>query len=140
LPAHPLLVGLDLGKRRARRHNERYIALRQVDVGAVEMIGEIGAARAALHPARSEHEVINQKLALAAEQAGERLASARAVEAVDFFNLDPGQLAALRAESVALPGEFLFLGEQRLARREPFVLGNDFVLHAGAPYILAGVI
>ena len=40
---------------------------------AVEMIGEVGAARAAFAPIRAEHEVIDDQLAPPIEEIAERL-------------------------------------------------------------------
>jgi hypothetical protein len=61
----------------------------------------------------------------------------RRVEDVGFFDPDPWQLAALGAEPVALPGQFLFPGEQRLARLQPFVARNDPVrLHDERSFFL----
>ena len=72
--------------------------------GAVEMIGEERAARAAFLPAGTEHEVIDEQLAAAAEQVGERLLAAGPVEHVALVDLNPGQFAALPAELVAARG------------------------------------
>ena len=47
--------------------------MRKVDGGAVEMVSQKGATRATGVPAWSEHEVIDDELAAAAEQIGERL-------------------------------------------------------------------
>ena len=47
-------------------------AERAMDDGAVEMIGEERAARAALLPIRAKHEVIDDQLAFAAKQLGQR--------------------------------------------------------------------
>jgi hypothetical protein len=88
---------------------------------AVEMIGKIRAARAALHPIGSEHEVIDDELARATEQIGQKLAALPRLERVGLLNFDPGQLASRGAERVARFGDFLFAGKQRLARGEPFV-------------------
>ena len=66
-PAHAPLEGLDLGKRRAGDCHERHVALGEVDEGAVEMIGKIGAALAAFLPVRPQHEVVDDELAPAVE-------------------------------------------------------------------------
>ena len=96
------------------------------------MIGEIRAARAAFLPARAKHEMVHDELALPIEELGERLLAARRVENVRLVHLDPRQLATLGAQLVACPGEFLLLGEKRLALSGPFALGDDLVLHTCA--------
>src|SRR6188768_3820322 len=101
--------------------------------GAVEMIGEERAARAALHPAGAEHEMIDHQLAPAAEQVCERFFSVWAVKDVLFLYRRPGQLTARGAQGVARLGEFLFLREQGFACFEPFVLRYDLVLHILPP-------
>jgi len=73
------------------------IALGEMDDRAVEMIGEIRAAWAAGFPARTEHEVIDDQLALAAEQIAERLFAVRGAEHIIFFDFLPRQFAALFA-------------------------------------------
>ena len=81
-PAHAPLEGFDLRERRAGDHDECHVALRQVDNGAVEMVGEIRAAGAAFLPARAKHEMVDDELALAIEELGERLLAVRRVENV----------------------------------------------------------
>ncbi|MGA9006212.1 MAG: hypothetical protein WB495_04800, partial [Xanthobacteraceae bacterium] len=65
------------------------------------MVGEIGTARTARFPAGAEHEVIDDELALAAEQIGQGFLAVRPFEHVFLFDLFPGQFAALAAEFVA---------------------------------------
>jgi hypothetical protein len=73
--------------------------------------------------------VIDDELALAAEQAGERFLAVRRVEQVILADFLPRQFAALLAQRIA--GKSLFLGQMRLARGDSFVMGNDLVrLHA----------
>src|SRR5271155_1086934 len=91
------------------------------------MIGEQRAARAAGFPAGPEHEVIDDQLAFAAEQAGKRLLAVRPDEYVSLVDLHPWQLAALPAQRVARLRKSLFLGEVGLAGCKPFVAGNDLV-------------
>ena len=126
-PAHALLERLDFRQRCARHDDERHVALRKMNRGAVEMIGQIRAARAALLPAGTEHEVIDDELALAAEQIGQGFLAVRTVEHVSLFDLFPRQRAALAGELVARFRECFLLGEIGLARGDPFVVRNDFV-------------
>jgi hypothetical protein len=79
------------------------------------------AADAAILLAGRQHEVLDDELAAALEQFGERPLAVRRVEDVSLFDFDPRQVAAFGAEPVALPGQFFFLGEQRLACLDPFV-------------------
>jgi hypothetical protein len=71
--------------------------------------------------------VIDDQLALAAEQIGKRLFALRRIENVVLFNFLPWQFAAFAAERIAGAGKGLFLGEIGLARSDPFIVGNDFV-------------
>ncbi len=61
--------------------------------------------------------MIHDELALIAEQVGEGLAAVRAVKHIRLLDYHPWHVAAFGAERVAGVGEFLLLGEQRLARR-----------------------
>src|SRR5260221_54254 len=135
-PAHAFLVGLDLGKRRARDDDQRYIALCEMSHRAIEMISKQRAARAALHPAGTKHEVIDDELAFAAEEVGQRFLPLRPCECIVLFDLDPRQSAPRLAQLVACLGKFLFFREQRLARSQPFALRNDFMLHGMSPTML----
>ena len=65
--------------------------------------------------------MIDDQLAAAAEQVGQRLLAVRSVEHVILLDLDPWQFAALGAEPVARVRQFLFMGEMRLARGGPFL-------------------
>ncbi len=125
VPAHAAFEFFDLRQRRARRDEKRHVALREMNHGAVEMIGQQRTARAAGFPVGAEHEVIDDQLALAAEQVGQRLLAVRSVEHVSLVDLHPGQLASFFAQRVARFRERLFLGEMRLAGGKPFVLGDD---------------
>src|SRR5260370_40238620 len=62
-PAHARLVGVDLRQRRARDGDQRRVAMRQMNVDAIVVVGPERAARAALGPVRSKHEMIDQQLA-----------------------------------------------------------------------------
>jgi hypothetical protein len=69
--------------------------------------------------------MLDDQLAAVFEQLGQRPLAVRRVEDVRLLDLDPRQVAAFGAEPVALPGQLLFLGEQRLARLGPFVARDD---------------
>src|SRR3974390_1343635 len=112
---------------------------------AIEVIGEKRAARAALHPAGAKHEMIDDKLALIAEQFPEHLAALRCVEGVGFIHFGPGRVARGGAERVAGLSEFLFTGKQPLARGKPFLPRDHGMLHDQPPrfvvsHVAAGVI
>src|SRR5436190_23794615 len=66
-PAHALLERLNFRQRRAGNHGESRVALSNVNVDAVEMVGPKRAMRATFLPARPKHEMIDNELALAAE-------------------------------------------------------------------------
>ena len=94
---------------------------------AVEVVGQEGAALASFFPARAEHEVVDDELAAAPK----RSASVSGRSGLRTHNSSrrvPGQLAALAAELVAPAREFLFSGQVRRARLEPFVSRYHFVL------------
>src|SRR5947208_10627545 len=77
---------------------------------------------------------MDDELAVAAEQLGERLLAARAVEGISLFDPDPRQRAALGADQIAHPGQRLFVLQVCLARGEPLLMGDDFRrLHGLAP-------
>src|SRR5204863_10141598 len=96
-PAHARLERLNFRQRRAGNHGERRVALSNVNVHAVEMVGPKRAMRATFLPARPEHEVIDEKLTLATKQVAECQLACRPVEYVFLFDFDPGQLATLKA-------------------------------------------
>src|SRR5262249_6988176 len=86
---------------RPRDHNKRHVAIGEMNGSSVKMIGEVGAAAATLLPSRSEHEVIDDQLALIAEQLGEALLALARVEDIWLVHLDPRQSATLSAQPVA---------------------------------------
>ncbi len=100
---------------------KRDVAMRQVHVHAVGVVGHERAARAALLPARPEHEVLHQQLAAALEQVGERARALGRVEDVVLLDAHPGQRAALAGDLVAQAGQFLLARQQRLALGDPVV-------------------
>jgi hypothetical protein len=91
----------------------------------IEVIGVERAALAADVPVGAEHEVIDDQLAMRAEQVGEVPLAALALEHVILVDLHPGQRAARFAEPIALLGECFLLRQQRGSRREPLAPGND---------------
>src|SRR5262245_2166164 len=112
-----------------RDGDEAHVAMREVDVDAVEVVGPEGAVLAAHLPIRGEHEVVDGELAPRAEEPGERFLPARPLERVRLVDLFPRELATLAAELVAQPGELLLLGEERDARGEPLFVRNDRMIH-----------
>ena len=64
----------------------------EVQIGAVNMIGQERTARATFLPflIRAEHEMIDDQLAAPIEEVGERLLALRTVEPIGLFDLDPG--------------------------------------------------
>src|SRR4029079_14625724 len=63
LPTHAELIGFGFCKGSPRDRREAHVAFSEMRQHAVEMIGEIGATRAALDPIGTEHEVIDDQLA-----------------------------------------------------------------------------
>ena len=101
----------------------------------VEVVGDEGAAGADVVRAGRQHEVVDGKLAAPVEQVGKAALALRTSEDIGLFDPDPGQLAPLRAQRVEFVGDGKLAGEQRLARCEPFVAGNDRVLHDRSPSV-----
>src|SRR5260370_40320734 len=106
-PAHALLERLNLLQRRPRNHCKPHISRRQVHHAAVDMIRNERAARAALHPPGTEHEVIHNQLASAAEKIGQRLLAFRPIKHVSLLTLLPRQFSSLPAHVDATPTALL---------------------------------
>ena len=68
-----------------------------VHQGSLDVVGFERAADAAFVPARPEHEVLDDELAAAVEQIGQRLLALRRVEQIGLVDLDPGQFASFGA-------------------------------------------
>jgi hypothetical protein len=83
---------------------------------------------AAFLPTRPEHKVIDEELAFAAEQIGERDFARRPVENVFLFDFDPRQLATLEVQFVALLRKLLLPREKFLAGSQSFFLRNDLAV------------
>jgi hypothetical protein len=96
--------------------------VRQMDDGAVEMIGEIRATRTAGFPAGTQHKMIDDQLALAAEQIGQGLLAVRRIEQIILLHLFPWQFAPFAGQRIAGAGERFFLGEVSLTRGDPFIV------------------
>src|SRR3989338_6214934 len=97
----------------------------QVQVGAIDMVGQERTARAALLPAGAEHEVVNDQLAASGEEIDETLGTLPALEDIRLVDPDPGQRPAFGAQLVALAGEGLFLVQQLPAFDPPLLPGDD---------------
>src|SRR5690242_13969229 len=115
-PAHTLFEGLDLLKRSPRNSHKAYIALRQVNTGAVERVGPERAVWTPFLVIGIEHKVIDDELAVFAKEIGKRFFAARSVEDVPLLHLLPGERAPLLGEFLPLLCEFLFFRQQGYAR------------------------
>src|SRR5580700_4417319 len=109
----------------ARDGDEDDVTLCQVHGRAVGVVGHIGAILAALLPARSEHEVLHQQLAVAVEQIGQRAPAHRRVERVGLVDPHAGQRPALACDLVTEAGQLLLARKQRLTLGDPLVPGYD---------------
>ena len=107
--------------------------MRQMQVRALQMIGEVAAAVAAGLGTGRQHEMIDEELAVAAEQISEGHASVRSLERVVVVDPDPGQLPPLVAQGVELVGHGALPGEQGLAGGEPLGARNDGMGHGRSP-------
>src|SRR5436190_2187429 len=100
--------------------------MRQMPIGAVKVIGQIGAALATFFRARTEHEMIDNQLATTLEQIGQSLFSLSSLKEVLFLHFHHRELAPRRTECVALAGELLFPGQQILSSNQPLSFRYDF--------------
>jgi hypothetical protein len=91
-------------------------------VGAVKVIGQVGAALATFHPSRGEHEMINDQLAAILEKIGKRFLTGRSIENVFFLDLNPWQLPPMVAHLIAQPRQLLLSCQQVFSRNQPFSL------------------
>src|SRR4051794_35908194 len=73
--------------------------MRQMPIGAVEVVRQIGAALATFFPARTEHEMIDNQLTATVEQIGQRMFSLWSLKDVLLSTFTIGSLrrAALSA-------------------------------------------
>src|SRR2546427_5497016 len=124
-PTHPLPERSELRVGRPRDREERHVAVREVHERPVDVIREERAAPAAFLPLRREHEVVDDELAPAVEEVGERLLTVRPVEDIARLHADPGEPASLRAQLIAAPRDFLLLLEELLPGDEPLVARHD---------------
>ena len=94
-----------------------------VDIVAVER-----AADASFLPARPEHEVVCDQLALSAKQLSQRLFAVRAFEHVSLSDFFPWQLTALARDFITQAREFLLIVEELFAPLQPDFRADDFVV------------
>ena len=116
-PAHARLVRGDLGGGGARDADKGRGARGEVREGR-DVVGEEGARGAAGVPGRVEHEVVDDELAVGAEEVGEGecgfvlAGGIKGGEGVGFGDFDDGEGAALGGKSVAGAGELFLLFEE----------------------------
>ena len=85
-PSHASLECVDLFQRCRRNKNKCSIALCEMQGNTLELIGEERATTAAFFVIAAEHEMINRKLALSAEELLERLPSLISIKGVRLVN------------------------------------------------------
>ncbi len=90
-----------------------------------DLVDEHRAPVAAFVLIRPEHEVIEEQLPAPLEQVEQPSLAVRPVEDVVLLDLEPRQPAALGGERVSCPGDFLFLGKERLTGCLPLRRGDD---------------
>jgi hypothetical protein len=73
--------------------------------------------------------VVDDELAAAVEQVGQRLAAVRPVEDVLLVHRFPRQIAAPLAQAIAQARELFLLGQELRACSEPLVVRHDGVMH-----------
>jgi hypothetical protein len=100
---------------------------RDVVVGEVQICGVmvVRPKGAALFPAGTKHEMLNEQLAAPLEKIGQRFPAIRAFEDVVLLDADPGQFAPAGTDLVPQAGESFFLLQEFLAGNEPLLVGND---------------
>ncbi len=99
--------------------------------GAVDMVAHERASIADVVRSRRQHEVVDDELAVAVEEVGERLRPVGPVEHVALLDLDPGQGLPFGPEPVEIARDLLLPRQMRSPSREPFLSGHDAVLHGG---------
>jgi hypothetical protein len=99
------------------------VQVREQPVG--DLVGARRAARAAVVPARVEHEVPDDQLPAPLEQIDQARLAARSLEHVVLDDLDHRQLAPLGVQGVTRPGHRLLLCEQLDAGRAPLLSRYD---------------
>src|SRR5260370_40163569 len=82
---------------------------------ALDVVDLERAADAALLPAGAKHKMLDDQLAATVEEVSQHLRAVGSLEEVGLVDLDPRQLAAFGAQSVAQAGAFPFLPQVRLA-------------------------
>src|SRR3981081_3104749 len=97
------------------------------------VVGPEGAAFASFLPIRTEHEMLDDELPVSGKELRQALLPVRPLENVLLVDADPGQIASLRAQLIAQPGEFLFLRQVLLARLDPFVPRDDLMALPARP-------
>ena len=125
-PTLAAAVVLDLGEGSPRHRRERRVPLVQVLEQTVGHLVRPGrAARAAVVPARVEHEVLHDQLSAPFEEVGQRRLSLRSFEDVVLLDPHHRELSALGVEGVPRPRHGLLLGEQRYSGSPPFLRRHD---------------
>jgi hypothetical protein len=115
-PAHAFFVGVDLGDGRARDADEGGGARGEVLDGR-DVVGKERARGTSGVPGRVEHEVVDDELAVGAEEVGDgdgRLLAGciERSQGIWLGHFDDGEVAALGGEGVAGAGQVFFFLEQ----------------------------
>src|SRR6267143_5514780 len=97
----------------------------QVQVGAVEVIGQVRATLATFLPPRPEHEMVDDQLAASVEEISQCLFAVRSIECILLVYLGPRQLPAMPTQFITQTGQFLLAREQILSRHKPLRFGYD---------------
>src|SRR5262249_43968737 len=134
VPPHSPAVRLELLDRGARDGCKGDVPRVQMNHVRVEVVGPERAALAADVVLGREHEVVDDQLAAAVEQVGERLLAVRALEDVLLLDRLPGQGLPLPGHLVAGARELLLLSKELLARLEPLVGADDAHMPSGPTF------
>ena len=106
-PAHPVSECLDFLQ--GARETASIVTSRGARwTHAVGVVGHEGAARASLLPARPQHEMLDDELAVSAKETGQSFLPVRGFKSIVLFNPHPGKLAELPREFVFPAGVLLF--------------------------------
>ena len=100
------------------------VTMRQMDNETIVAFCPERAAWAAFVPVGSIHEVLNDQLATAFEQIGERFRTVRPFELVSLLYSYPREFAAFLTQKVTQLGELFLPGKVCFARLDPRVARN----------------
>src|SRR5262249_36358285 len=116
-----------------------HVMVLEVRENALDVVDLERASDALCGLAGPHHEMLDEELAAAVEQIGERHLSVRPIENVLLLHLDPREVAAFAGQAIAEPRELLLLGQKCGPPGEPFVSSHDSVRLHGSVSLRSGL-